>query len=108
MVNKIVTPIYYQIYKRSGAGWFIKEPGKVFYSPDNEPTDLQNIVLSYNTTEQTVVTEFFRINGGKSGYYLANLRDKKYYYCGDDWESVKQKLLNLGIGRIDPFEKNCG
>nr|WP_306296913.1 hypothetical protein [Nostoc sp. TCL26-01] len=44
----------------------------------------------------------FRINGGNAGYYLANLRDKKYYYCGDNWEDVKTKLEELGIGKDEP------
>jgi len=40
----------------------------------------------------------FRINGGKAGYYLANLRGKKFYYCGIEPGGVKNKLLELGIG----------
>ncbi len=50
-----------------------------------------------------MVIELFRINGGKSGYYLANIRDKKYYYCIDR-DGVKTKLFELGIGRVDPME----
>jgi len=28
--------------------------------------------------------------------------DKKYYYCGDNWASVKAKLQELGIGKDEP------
>jgi hypothetical protein len=40
-----------------------------------------------------------RLHGGKSGYYLANLRDKKYHYCGSNWQDVQETLLDLGIGK---------
>ncbi|MDB9442061.1 hypothetical protein PN497_11915 [Sphaerospermopsis kisseleviana CS-549] len=46
--------------------------------------------------------ELFRVNGGKNGYYIANIRDKQHYYCGSDWADVKVKLRQLGIGRNDP------
>jgi hypothetical protein len=45
----------------------------------------------------------FRINGGKAGYYLANLRRKKFYYCGTEPAGIKGKILDLGIGREDPI-----
>jgi len=41
----------------------------------------------------------------KSGYYLANLRERKYYYCGLNWEDIRTTLQSLGIGRADPLEK---
>ncbi|MBO3462974.1 hypothetical protein G7B40_001645 [Aetokthonos hydrillicola Thurmond2011] len=107
MARKIVTPIYYQIYKRVGATWIVKDPSQVFYNPSSEQTDLQKIARLFDTTEQAVIIELFRLNGGQPGYYLANLKDKKYYYCGT-WEGVKQKLLELGIGRVDPMEKYDG
>ncbi|MBN3945464.1 MAG: hypothetical protein HWQ38_02790 [Nostoc sp. NMS7] len=53
-------------------------------------------------TKIKVLVELFRINGGRPGLYLADIRDKKYYYCGQDWEEVKAKLRELGIGRDEP------
>ncbi|MHC5860321.1 hypothetical protein [Nostoc sp.] len=50
------------------------------------------------------MVELFRVNGGKSGFYLANIQGKKYFYCGQKWEDVKAKLRSLGIGRDDPME----
>lgn len=67
--------------------------------------DLKHVERQFGLTEQQVVIELFRINGGKPGYYLANLRDRKYYYCGLEWEDIKTTLQNLGIGRADPVEK---
>jgi hypothetical protein len=56
----------------------------------------------FGITKNQIVIELFRTGGGKPGYYLANVRDKKYYYCGQDWESVKLTLKELGIGRDEP------
>lgn len=98
-MKNIVVPIYYQVYRRDAVGWFIQDPHRVFYG---ETTNLQKIARLFDTTEQAVILELFRINGGRSGYYLANLRDRKYYYCGLQWQDVKTKLLEIGIGRDDP------
>ncbi|MBN3993818.1 MAG: hypothetical protein HWQ36_25885 [Nostoc sp. NMS2] len=57
----------------------------------------------YGITRQQIAIELFRINGGKAGYYLANLRRKKFYYCGTEPAGVKGKILDLGIGREDPI-----
>ena len=59
--------------------------------------------LSYHNLYDLSKETLFRINGGKQGYYIANILDKKYYYCGTEWEDVKIKLKELGIGRDDPI-----
>ncbi len=69
------------------------------------PIQLEHVERQFDLTEQQTIAELFRINGGKSGYYLANLRDRKYYYCGLNWEDIKTTLQSLGIGRADPLEK---
>lgn len=88
-----------------GASWFGKNLSRVFYNGKNEPMQLENIAAQFGLTDRQVVIELFRINGGKPGYYLANLRDRKYYYCGLEWEDVKATFQGLGIGRADPLEK---
>lgn len=100
----IVHPIKYRIIERKitpeKSCWhFIK--GKTFYNPLNLPGE-GDIEFMFGTTKKKVVVELFRINGGKPGYYLVNLQDKKYYYCGDEWQDVKGKLQELGIGRDEP------
>lgn len=100
----IVHPFHYQIYERKGASWFVREGGRVFCNLTNEPMVLKNIANQFGLTEEQVVIELFRINGGKPGYYLANLRKKKYYYCGLNWEDVRTTLQSLGIGRPDPVQ----
>jgi hypothetical protein len=101
MTQSIYSPLYLQIYHRKGTHWSFY-PGKVFYNAHEVPTDL-NLVLARNgLTKAKVLIELFRVNGGQNGYYIANIRDKQYYYCGSDWADVKVKLRQLGIGRDDP------
>jgi hypothetical protein len=100
-MESIYYPIYLQIYERKGTRWLFHE-GKVFYNAHGVRTDLDSTLERNNLTRMKVVIEMFRINGGKSGFYLADIKDKKYHYCGDRWEDVKAKLRELGIGRDDP------
>lgn len=103
-MSSIVHPAYLRVYRREGVSWFAKEPKRVFYNPTDAPVKLTGVVEQFGLKDTDVIIELFRINGGLPGYYLANLRDKKYYYCGADWDAVKVKLRELGIGRIDPIE----
>lgn len=98
---KIHAPIHLQIYEREGTKWFF-HGGNIFYNPHGISTDLESTLERNGLTKIKVLVELFRINGGKHGYYLADIRDKNYYYCGDDWTSVKAKLQELGIGRDEP------
>ncbi len=100
-MSKIYCPIYYQVYYREGTKWYFQS-GKTFYNPNAIATDLESVLARHDLTRAKIQIEFFRLNGGKSGYYVLNLRDKKYYYCGTDWEDVKTTMLGLGIGQKDP------
>lgn len=71
----------------------------MFYKRLPIAVDFQDFELLYGLSKQQVVTELFRVNGGKAGYYLADLRHRRYYYCGLLAEDVKAKLLHLGMGR---------
>ncbi|MBE9106224.1 hypothetical protein IQ229_15155 [Nostoc cf. edaphicum LEGE 07299] len=103
---KMHAPIHLQIYEREGTKWFF-HGGEVFYNARGIPTDLDSTLKENGLTRMNVVAELFRINGGKSGFYIANVRDKKYYYCGQGWENVKAQLRSLGIGRDDPMESGA-
>ncbi|WP_320073261.1 hypothetical protein [Nostoc sp. MG11] len=88
---KIHAPIYFQIYECEGTRWFF-HGGDVFYNPCGIPADLESTLETNGLTKTKVVVELFRINGGNPGFYLANVKDKKYYYCGTNWEDVKTEL----------------
>ena len=99
----VVFPVYYQIIQRKGNGWAFKhsEPFiNLFNTPILSP---EEEFKTFGTSMKKVAVELFRINGGKQGYYVANILDKKYYYCGVEWKDVKAKLRELGIGRTDPM-----
>ena len=110
--NKLVYPAYYRIVKREirykGGCWCFSR-SKIFYNPLNLPIEggdfsQADVEALFGTTKAEVVTELFRINGGKLGYYLANLLDKQYYYCGGTIDDVRHTLQGLGIGRPEPME----
>lgn len=104
-MTRIIYPMRFMIIEREARQWSFYV-SKVFYNPRaiEVPLEPDEVLIKFGLSMSKVVIELFRINGGKLGYYLANLRDKKYYYCGEGEDSVKDKLLELGIGRVDPME----
>ncbi|MBD2019256.1 hypothetical protein H6F43_03545 [Leptolyngbya sp. FACHB-36] len=104
MTDSVIHPDYIRIFRRVAGGWRLRK-GKLFYKrlPIATP-DFDDFELMYGISKQQVVIELFRINAGKEGYYLANLRHKRYYYCGLTSEDIRAKLMSLGIGRADPLE----
>ncbi|MEG3841693.1 hypothetical protein [Microcoleus sp. herbarium14] len=94
----VICPDYIRILERKLGGWALKK-GDIFYNPLPFAVDFQDFELHYGISKQQVVTELFRLNGGKVGYYLADLRHKQYYYCGKSFEDVKTMLVQMGIGR---------
>lgn len=98
---KLIIPYHYKVYEREGTRWFARDADKVFYNSTNVPLELVNTEQQFGLTLEQVIIELFRINGGRAGFYLANLRDRKYYYCGLSWSGLKTTLQGLGIGRAD-------
>ena len=103
--TSVVMPVYYQVALRQGTQWaFIH--GETFYNHFNLPKfSISDTFIGFGTSMTKVAREFFKMNGGKEGYYLANILDKKYYYCGKSPQDVKKKLIELGIGKFDPFNQ---
>lgn len=102
-MEDLVYPLYYRVAYRERNNWHFKQLS-VFYNPSNisivDPNDIKAL---YDMTWGQLAVAFFRINGGKEGWYLANLKDRQYYYCGEERESVRAKLQSLGIGQPDPI-----
>lgn len=107
----IIYPSYFLTVRRDTKAWYFQH-GKVFYSErsntENSPSRLclENREEQYGLTKEKVVIELFRLQAGKVGYYLINMRDKKYYYCGLNFEDIQKMLHELGIGRVDPLSKS--
>lgn len=99
---KPIIPYYYKVYERDGTRWFARDADEVFYNTTNVPLDIINTEQQFDLTVEQVTIELFRITGGRSGFYLANLSDRQYYYCDLSWEGLKTNLQGLGIGRAEP------
>jgi hypothetical protein len=97
----ICIPGYLRVFHHDQGRWQ-HLMGESFYNPPGEPPDLEFATRKYDISREKLVIELFRVNGGKPGFYLANFRDKKYHYCGQNREGITSKLLELGIGRVDP------
>lgn len=68
---------------RAETEWRVIKRGRLFYKKlPIASVDMNDLKLMYGISEQQIVIELFRINGGKVGFYLADLRHKQYYYCG--------------------------
>jgi hypothetical protein len=104
MSDSIIHPLHYLIVRREGTTWYFSSGDSVFYNPRNVPVSLslEDRLHRFGLTMAKVAIELFRINGGRAGYYLTNLRTKEYYYCGKQFEHIKITLQSLGIGRSEP------
>lgn len=99
-MSEIIYPFYFRILERKVDGWLLCS-GKVFYNRSGRKYNPDDDWTKYNITKQKLVIELFRQFGGKLGYYLANLKDKKYYYCGLSETDIQNTLNSIGIGRKD-------
>ena len=102
--TSVYHPDYYRIVERVSKGWLFKK-GELFYTTLPFAVDMSDFELLYGISKLQVAIELRKINGDKVGYYLADLRNKKYYYCGTEPEGVRAKLQTLGIGRDDPTDE---
>ena len=106
-MTQLAHPLHYLIVKREGTTWYFKPGSTIFHNPKNVPVSLQleDRLHRFGLSVSTAMIEMFRLDGGKPGYYLVNLRDKAYYYCGSSWDDVKAVFLSLGIGKEDPLQR---
>ena len=97
-MTNIFTPGYIQLIHRKPNGWFQSRPEQVFNLSDRY-FDSLNKEKYYNLTKNEILAELFRKYQGKLGYYLVNLAEKEYYYCGLTVEDIQEKLREIGITR---------
>ncbi len=92
-MSTVFCPSYYYIIKRQDGKWF--KGGSLLTS--NVSRGLTGIE-EFGITKRVLLLELKYINGGQPGFYIANVKDKQYYYC-QDWSEVKKTFVSLGIGR---------
>ena len=94
----IIYPYYFRILERQADGWALTGM-QIFYNHDDRTYNLDDIWADYGITKQKLIIELFREFEGKLGYYLADLKHKKYYYCGLTDKDIQETLYSIGIGR---------
>jgi hypothetical protein len=106
MSDSLVYPLHYLLVERCERGWVFKPGDAVFYNPRNVPVslNLDDRLARFRLTPAKIMIELFRLRGGKAGHYLVNLRDRRYYYCGEDREDIRTTLQSIGIGKPEPEE----
>ncbi len=85
-------------YCRAGYYLLALAGGRGFINRQYNPSDAW---IKHGITKQKLVVELFRKFHGKLGFYLVNLKDKKYYYCGLTKKDIQNTLYAIGIGRKD-------
>ena len=104
-MKSVYIPSYLRIVRRTERQWRFTVPKRIVLSRQVEDTDfLVARERQYGLTKGKLVLEFRLLTGGKLGYYLADMKRKLYYYCGESWDDVRAKLSEIGIGRVHPSE----
>ncbi len=101
--TKFFHPVHYRIVKHHSKFWSFTLSSPFATLSSSPIPSFEEVLATYNITVKEIVAELFKINGGNVGYYLADIKEKKYYYCGVAWDDVQAKFLELGIGRADPM-----
>lgn len=102
-LETIVYPVHYRLVVRRRDSWYFTK-GDIFVNLFNIPVlEQKDLFACFGTNMKEVANKLKIINGGQEGFYIANIQDKKYYYCGQEWGDVKTKLQELGIGRPEPI-----
>lgn len=92
---KVIYPYYWQIYQHIGSKWYRLPANRV----SNEPEKFvpQHIEKKFGFTEKEIIVNLFKINSGWQGYYIANLKEHKFFYCGTQWEDVNNTFQSFGV-----------
>jgi len=107
VMDCLIYPAYFQVIHRRISS-STNRPCWAFWSSrvvanfSDRSFDITKTIDYHNTSKKQIICNLFRINAGKMGYYLADLKRKKYYYCGTKRDDVRSQLLKLGIGREHP------
>lgn len=104
MNRKAYTPAHIQIVERENRLWYFLQPSRIVssgsHSPDSDFFTCRE--RRYGLTKAKIALEFRLLTGGVPGLYIADMQEKLYYYCGESWDDVRAKLLEIGIGRVHP------
>lgn len=97
MALDYVCPLTHWMIRRGEGGWYFQR-GEVFWRAESGPMATANAderERVFGLTKRDVVYGCFRINGGRHGWYIADLKRQKYYYCGETQEDAIALLSDL-------------
>lgn len=105
--TSIVCPIQFQIARYDGEAWYFKQLGTIYNPlgillPGLKDLGKLDKIAYFGMSRSKLKLEFRLLNGGAIGYYLADLQNRNYYYCGLEWADVKTTFQKLGIGKKEP------
>src|ERR687885_2441483 len=86
---------FYFVERDASLGEWKFKKGSSFYNPTDTPYNHDQKERYFGLTKPQIATELFRVNAGKSGWYLVDMRSHKYYYCGLSRDDAKEKLRSL-------------
>jgi hypothetical protein len=101
MNSSIVIPAYYRIFELRDNAWLAKT-SEVFYNPSSLPFDANDTEANFGISKRQIVLALHQQFNAQQGYYVADLIQKRYYYCGLVFDDARKMLLSLGVGRLEP------
>ncbi|BAZ12981.1 hypothetical protein NIES4071_48150 [Calothrix sp. NIES-4071] len=91
-MDTIVYPGYICLVLRLKNRWH-NLCGETFYNPYNFPIyKLEDLFLFLGLTMKEVANELRKINNAAPVITSADIVERKYYYCGTEWDDVKRTL----------------
>ena len=112
---QVVFPIYYQVYRRAFvlSDDFLLVKGKVVFNPKHDSKSLTESRVNsrerwFGITKEEIKLSLFRINGGMEGWYLVDLKERKYWYFESE-RALDDQLLQWKVGLLVPvieFQQN--
>ena len=89
-------PSYIRIYEKYQGNWFV-HIGKKFYSESNISLEKGKLERRYGLTLGRVISRLSLLFEGQPGYYVVDLKNKQYHYCGTQEEGVRDTLVQMGF-----------
>lgn len=95
--SKVYTPSHFVFLRKEQNDWFVIKSKTLMNASDLPVLPVADRVKQYGYTLYQLTIECFRHFLGRDGYYIVDLKQKKYYYCGQEGDSIKQTVKSLGI-----------
>jgi len=100
----LMRPLWLHIYHKQGNKFILRNSQGVWEGTSTNMSiaakDVHKFVeQGYGLTRQEVISSLLELFDGKDGYYAADLKLRRYFYCASE-ESLREKLIELGATEI--------